>query len=294
METTLYGKNLDGSVMVASLLTAPGRSSPAQSVGRISLAYLAAGQGQFKRADVELEKLRLLDPELAVETAVMIATSQLRQADSSRLRSLRHDLERLPFALRPIPAEEATWFTPGALYRPWIRLYLSGILDAQLGQEAQALQAAAELDRSAASAPSPAAIANLANGVRAEVARRHGFPPAMPPGLAPLHLEVDYLTAMPAPVLSMARPRWLLAEALAKNGRGEEALTWYESVGQFSNFEVFLEAPSHLRRAQLLEKLGRPAEAAKEYATFAELWKDADPEYQALVADARAKAGSSN
>jgi tetratricopeptide (TPR) repeat protein len=292
MEVTLYSGNLDGSRQVTSVLTTPDRSTAARAIGHVALAYIAAGMGQFKRAEAELDRVRSFDPELAVETGVMLAITPLREADTTRLRALRGELGKLSFARRPIPPEEATWFSAGGHYRPWIGRYLAGVLDAQLGQEGQALQAAEELDRSASQAPSPAEVANLANGVRAEVARRHGFPPTMPPGLAPLHLEVDYLTAMPSPVLALARPRWLLAEALAKNGRPDDALTWYASVGQFSNFEVFLVAPSHLRQAQLLEQLGRRAEAARHYATFAQLWKDADPEYVKLVADARAKANT--
>jgi len=292
MEVTLYSANPAGGRQVTSVLITPDRSTAARAIGRVALAYIAAGMGQFKRAEAELEQLRSLDPELAVETGVMLAIAPLREPDTTRLRALRREMGRLSFALRSIPPEEATWFSAGGHFRPWIGRYLTGVLDAQLGQEGEALQAAEELDRSASEAPSPAEVANLANGVRAEVARRHGFPPTMPPGLAPLHLEVDYLTAMPSPVLALARPRWLMAEAMAKNGRPEDALTWYASVGQFSNFEVFLVAPSHLRQAQILEQLGRRAEAAQHYATFAQLWKDADPEYLPLVADARAKANS--
>ena len=48
-------------------------------------------------------------------------------------------------------------------------------------------------------------------------------------------------------------------------------------------------APSWLRTAEILEKLGRESEALVYYRRFAELWHEADPDLQPLVLDARSR-----
>ncbi|HET8623905.1 MAG TPA: hypothetical protein VFM14_10110 [Gemmatimonadales bacterium] len=44
----------------------------------------------------------------------------------------------------------------------------------------------------------------------------------------------------------------------------------------------------HQRRAEILATLGRREEAAREYARFIKLWKEADPELQPAVREAKA------
>ncbi len=46
-----------------------------------------------------------------------------------------------------------------------------------------------------------------------------------------------------------------------------------------------------MRRAEIYEGLGKREQAAAHYARFIGLWKDADPQSQNLVAEARMKLG---
>ncbi len=81
--------------------------------------------------------------------------------------------------------------------------------------------------------------------------------------------------------------RFLRAEALNVLGRHEEALRWYQSVGLWTHSYADLPfiAPSHLRRAEIYERLGDNAQAVEHYTRFLDLWKDADPELQPTVRD---------
>jgi tetratricopeptide (TPR) repeat protein len=99
--------------------------------------------------------------------------------------------------------------------------------------------------------------------------------------------ETYYITAFAFPELSQTRERYFHGEALARLGRNEEALQWYGSVAEFSPFEMLYAAVGHRRRGEILETLGRREEAAREYARFIDLWKDADPELQPAVREAR-------
>jgi tetratricopeptide (TPR) repeat protein len=99
--------------------------------------------------------------------------------------------------------------------------------------------------------------------------------------------ETYYVTAFAFPELSQARERYLRGDALARVGRNEEALRWFGSFAEFSPYDMLYAAVGHRRRGEILETLGRREEAAREYARFIELWKDADPELQPAVRDAR-------
>ncbi len=62
-------------------------------------------------------------------------------------------------------------------------------------------------------------------------------------------------------------------------------------MAQLSPSELVFLAPSHMRRAEIYESLGKRAEAAEHYARFIDLWQDADRESQSLVAEARLRLG---
>jgi hypothetical protein len=89
------------------------------------------------------------------------------------------------------------------------------------------------------------------------------------------------------PFVARAGERLLRAEILAASGRDTEALRWLESLGTGSVSELPLLAPSHLRQARIHERLGHRDPAARHYARFLELWRDADPALQPVVEDAR-------
>ncbi|HET8650808.1 MAG TPA: hypothetical protein VFL95_12260, partial [Gemmatimonadales bacterium] len=76
---------------------------------------------------------------------------------------------------------------------------------------------------------------------------------------------------------------WFVGRLALELGKREEAerafrALWAQRDG----------VPARLQLARLLEKSGRPAEARAAYQYIVYAWRDADPELQPVVADARA------
>lgn len=87
-----------------------------------------------------------------------------------------------------------------------------------------------------------------------------------------------------------ASDRFLRAELLERLGRPAEALGWYSSIAQRGTYELVYLAPAELRVAELLDRSGNAAGAIAHYRRFARRWADADPALQPLVSRARARA----
>jgi tetratricopeptide (TPR) repeat protein len=83
------------------------------------------------------------------------------------------------------------------------------------------------------------------------------------------------------------------ARALIAQGDLSGAIAEYRRLltpSMTAKFTSFLEPRYVLELARLLDETGDAEAAAVEYERFAELWKDADPEYQPLVEEARQRA----
>ena len=78
--------------------------------------------------------------------------------------------------------------------------------------------------------------------------------------------------------------QFIRAELLNTLGRDAEALQAYRGI---ADYLFHSGGPAHLRLAQIYERRREPQKAAGHYARFAELWKDCDPEFRPLVEEAR-------
>ena len=84
------------------------------------------------------------------------------------------------------------------------------------------------------------------------------------------------------PFAAHASERYLKGEILAATGRYGEALKIFQSSGDGSVSEIPLRAVSHLRQAQLYERLRSPSQARIHYAQFRRLWSGSDSILQAF------------
>jgi len=83
--------------------------------------------------------------------------------------------------------------------------------------------------------------------------------------LGPPAIELWFQTTVASPFLSLAHERFLRAELLEKVGREAEALGWYGSIAERSPYELVYAAPAHLRRADIFGRQGDLDAAAAEY-----------------------------
>ena len=166
------------------------------------------------------------------------------------------------------------------------RLYVLGSIDAALGRSESALDAAERLENLPTIPRWEPSVRALANTIRGQVALRQGRPEealeVLPdgPGVFPPEL-VNH------PLFAREIERLWRAEALYAAGRDQEALTWFENALAWTYHESIYDPFLTLRRAELLDRLGRAEEAAEAYERFLQMWPDPDPGLRPLVEDAR-------
>ena len=81
--------------------------------------------------------------------------------------------------------------------------------------------------------------------------------------------------------------RYLRATSLQATGRGDEAVEWYRTLSA-TPFEAAFRGPILLHQAEIREAAGDREGAVRLYREFVDLWRDADPELQPMVEEARA------
>jgi tetratricopeptide (TPR) repeat protein len=269
------------------LFTEPSRARGLRVLAHLTLANLEVMTGRWGAAKVEIDSAMALDSAAALEHRALLSLWPLLQVSRSELVALRNSLERWKAA--PGPSNEGFVTAELAPAHPYLRLYLLGLLSARLDDNARAIEYAAELERRAGASFAPAFVLGLGRGVRVEVARARGradqalaildsaefWSPRARGGQKPTGGSPFYLKEY---------DRFIRAELLHTLGRDGEALQAYRGIAD----QLFHSgAPAHLRLAEIYERRGERQKARDHYARFAELWKDADPELQPLVEDAR-------
>ena len=91
-----------------------------------------------------------------------------------------------------------------------------------------------------------------------------------------------------------------LASAYDLAGKPDEAITWFERYVtstypyRWRDTDYAFLAGSYKRLAELYDAKGDREKAASYYSKFIDLWKDADPELQPKVAEAKARLARSS
>ena len=250
------------------------------------LALLALAQGRWTAAKPEFAQA---EPTIASAKRLraLSATWPFLAVPGPDVAALLAELEAWN------PSAEAPEANPGlaSMLVPQVQLYLLALLSARDGDDAQALQYAAELEGIGRPPEAAALVRDLARTVRADVALRRGHPADALKLLEPVRGEVPpELLALP--FFSEEGSRYLRAEALYQLGRDEEALRWFTHAFEGTPNELAYLAPTHLRRAELYERLGERKQAVEHYSRFVQLWKGCDPELQPSVERAKARLAS--
>lgn len=169
-----------------------------------------------------------------------------------------------------------------------IKAYLLGILAVRLGDEAGLAKQIAYLrSRSGATSPGepPYVFARTLEGLKDW---RDGRLDAALASFDNAQMYVNDVCASCSNAHSQTLNRFVRAEILFEQGRHTDALGWYGSLFDGDQWwgAVHL-GISTVRSAEIAEAAGNTAEAVRLYGKFLDLWKDAEPELQPLVQDAR-------
>jgi tetratricopeptide (TPR) repeat protein len=283
LEAVEFTGDLVAAGRVARLLDDPARPAEWRVLARHTLAEIEMGRGRARAGLAESERIAEFDPSWSLVSRGLLATTPLGRLPRDEMLAIHAGL----VAWEPgsaAPSVNNDFREQHDSYREEIRLYLLGLLEVRLGKLGQALERANALDRRARSTAAGADVGRaLAAGVRANV----------------FHMRGDHaralaiLEAMPlppredrSPILSQPNERWLRGEILLDLGRLQEALRWYRSVDEF--FPGFrTRAAAVLRMAQVYERLGDRAAAAREYDRFVRYWMETDPELRPQLDFAR-------
>jgi tetratricopeptide (TPR) repeat protein len=283
----LYPKDRSHAEQLIRVLLNPQRSAEAHALGHELLAYYAVSRGQWHEAQAELGVVDTFDRAGAIEHGALMAALPFLPTPRADLEQWRDRLTRWNAAAVQPAATATGYYATNNGTHAHLRLYLLGAINARLGDDAAALQAAQELERLPGVAFATAVAKDLSHGIRGHVAWRRGRAAEALAELEQAHMRAGYEPGVASPFFSEAVERFLRAAALEATGRHEDALQLYGSFKDYNLYDLIYVAPASLARARILEGLGRPSEAVNEYATVVDLWQDCDPELRPLVREAR-------
>ncbi len=284
--------DLEAGHTLTGFLMTENRAPGMRALGHLFRGYLNATQGRLSDAAAEVEAAARFDAYRAAEFGAFFSLLPFVPATEDELLSMRRRIEALDPSAAPPTTHPSGYIRAHDDVHPQVRAFLLGLLSARLGDEVTAERYADELQGMESPERSPSFAEDLALGVRAYVAWSQGAPAA---GLALLErarLQSFYQNGFRSPLFSGSLQRYLRAMFLEGEGRLDDALRWYGSFEQISMYDFVFLAHSHLRRAEIYERLGDLDGARRHYARFVELWADPDPELRSSVERAQERLAS--
>ena len=275
-DVVLYAQDLTGSYRLARIVTKLTRAAEGRALCHIVLAHLELARGRWSKASANLSLASRHDPAWGLEMRALFALLPFRTPPRAELRSLYSAVERWDAAAVMPNANQVLAAHNGV--HGILRLYLLGGLGARLGRAREASAAALELEGRTGDIPHGSFAAFLARSVRAQVAAAEGRAGDALRLLEAPQPAVWYQLAITSPFFSGALERYLRAELLVGQDRGNEALRWYGTLGESSPYELIYLAPAHARQAGIHGREGRRDVAARHAARAAAMWDSGEAE----------------
>ena len=270
-------ENRKATVEILRGMTAPQWTSNLRANGHRLIAQEELAAGRLSAAREELAEAQSLAPDASMISRAYLLLGPYLEVTNRDLSVVRDEVAGWS------PAE------PGA--RVW-RLYLLGLLDERLpgdptGAEryASTLQAYATELSTEDVAEAAALAEDLALYLRARLAyRAKQYEEAW--ALLQQTEPQRWWRMMSWPAhLRQLYERWLTADVLVALDRHEEAVHWLAGFGMPGERSYM--GIRHFRMAEIYEDLDNREKAAYHYGRFVTYWRDADPELQPRVEEAR-------
>jgi tetratricopeptide (TPR) repeat protein len=271
-----YTEDMAGAIEIVQMDTARDRSEEFRSSALLSWAHFEAARGRWRAAHQVLARAQQQSPVSALLTAAFLDGVPFSPLNRSALDALRLQIESTPD--RKLVEQKHVLKYGNDINRA----FAEGLLFVRAGQPAEAnarvqrmvALSGTELEK----LPGPifglkSAIAYSSSDAQAKR--------AMLDELAVERTRVSLITR--TATYSNGLEHFLRGELLHQLGRDDEALTWYNTIGDDFSYDVVFMAPAHLRKAEIYDARGRKAQALVEYQRFLQLWRNADPELQPIV-----------
>jgi serine/threonine-protein kinase len=275
----VFAQDLDGAIAVTALMRSAERPRDVQALGWLELAHLEMARGRLATARSALSRAHTLGNPDAAAAGVWLGTLPFVPRSDAGAGVMRRNAR-----LQPRPS---VFFSVHDGVSAVVDTYVGGLLAARRRDMAAVERTAMTLQ---AQAPDPAVGAlarELAEGLRAHADAGNDRDSVALERLESFQPAGWYERTFVSPYYAGAAERFLRAELLRDAGRLEEALGWYAGLAENSTRELVFLGPSLLRRAEILERLGRGTEAVPLLERFLRLWAGADTVFSPLVTEAR-------
>ncbi|HJU86426.1 MAG TPA: adenylate/guanylate cyclase domain-containing protein [Gemmatimonadota bacterium] len=279
-----FGGDLDEIERLARVFTGPERAPSFRGLGHIILGCTLLGRGKVRAATAEIDRARGLSaPSFVTYYAVLARLLPWVPVPETELEALLAEARELPATTR-IGDSNPSRDHEGV--EPYARELLLGLLEARLGRPG-ARASATRLETLGGPEWARTLGEDLARTVEGYASWLDGDPEGALRSFEAMPVEAGYTLIFVSELYAHSFARFLRARALQATGRGEEAEGWFEGLSA-TPFETAFRGPLLLHRAEIREAAGDREGAARLYREFVDLWKDADPELQPMVEEARA------
>ena len=291
-QVALAAGNLQGARDLIRVLTQSTRPAEVRAFGHQVLAHLELVHGRWRAAMRELDRAAPLDSAPTLEHRALLTLVPFVPATHKDLLALRHTLETRAVAAVPTSLESSHLASLHDGIHMELGAYLLGGLSLRLGDVAGAERILAELEQPRVAHDAETVARDAAESLRARLLQLGQRKLAAASSLEEVQrLEASVGLIGGSPFYSQGFERYLHAGLLDSLGRTEDALRTYDSFRHNSIFDLVYLAPSHLRRAEICERLGRWEQATNHYRSALALWRESDPEFQRLLERAKDRVG---
>jgi len=261
----VFAQNIDRARELAVALQEPTRSREVRATGYLLEAYFALARGRPAESAAAMAQVEAIDPDLALADAAALALMPFASPQSSELSRLADRIERWDPRPGCQSSNPVRYYEPGTCIRPLVRAYLGGLITARLGRTDEAKAWLDELEASAGLAEGVGHARQFAAAVRAEIAMQRGDSAGALAALQADPVRFWYVEAIQSLFYSHSYARYRRAQLLEATGSAEEAVRWYDSFDEMSEYDLVFQGPAQLRAGAILESLGRPGDAAQHY-----------------------------
>jgi class 3 adenylate cyclase/tetratricopeptide (TPR) repeat protein len=262
---SVFAEDLNKARMLLPALQESTRSSEVRATGFLIEAVFAYAQGQFEASEAAMDELEGIDPGLALSHSAFIALLPFSTYDTGQLQTLLADL----IAWQPVNGclsqNPVANYEPNTCFRPLVKTYLIGLLQARLGDLDQAKQQLARVQTSPETDLVSRHYLEYAAALSAEIHLSVGDSTAALKALEDTPGHLFYVEAMRSIFYSHSRNRYLRASLLEEMGRYAEAIKWYNSFDEMSLYDLIFQGPAQFRCGVLAEKLNQPTQASSYY-----------------------------